>query len=427
MHARTNPWRHIVAAIALVLLALPLSTPVAGSAVAQVSSPAPSSIPSSCTPSTGTTLSASCYVDVTPAVSFDMLFTLHNFTFTCDARTSGLYGLGGTASSPTTPPGCYNVTASVTDEATHVLNPLLSADCGIWGADGLPQAADCTNVVSPICPVGEDASPFPSPTVPCNSFATGGSEEFNSARVWIDPGPNHPYRIEFDGYIPTTSLGDCPVGTTYQPGVVLTESFGLPPMPAHVALPTAPGGACRFAVRADETYVEITQADLTTQPPNRPCGGPTLLFPPLKAHFGPACRLTGATLGATLLKFGVDCSTEPPTGTPAPRPYPPGSIFACFNRILVIYHILLQGTSLTYTLTGPGSFNMLQSPIAAIFARIGRCAGVPGGNARTVAAGAVLTMCPTGSGTVAVRACLAGATENQPPICSNTIYARYGP
>jgi hypothetical protein len=128
------------------------------------------------------------------------------------------------------------------------------------------------------------------------------------------------------------------------------------------------------------------------------------------------------------MKLGVDCSTEPPTGTPAPPPYPPGSVFICFNRVLFVDHILLQGTSLTYALTGPGSFNRLNNPIAAIFAKRGKCAGVPGGNALTVPAGTIVTVCPTGSGSVAVRACLAPPfPNNQPPICSNTIYARYQP
>ena len=428
MHLQRKVWRHLLCAAALVTFALPLATPLATPAHAQQAQP--SEIVSGCTPSTTTVTvkgvvipgtTGNCYVAARMSnglpVAFNPIGQQDTATFICDALTASLFGLGGTVGAQTVPAGCYNVQATVTDITTGSPATIVSGTCGNVVAGVSGGAVDCSGVRSPICPVG--SAPTTSTTAPClfNSLvtppiATNGYSPANTATATINPGANHAYRITFTGYIPTSSLGSCPAGTTLVPNVVLTISAGVPPI--SVVRPTAPGGACSFSISVDKKYVEITRITLTTTPAI--CGGQLFFAEGLKSFFGPTCSVVALAYGTVVLKTGVDCTTEPATGTAAPSPFPSGSTYACSNGTLSVTNILMNGIGVTFSVTGPASFNQLNT-------LGGSCAGLGTTTSLNGVTGiASVALCATGPGAVSIQACLTlPLPNNQPEICSSTI------
>lgn len=411
----------VVCALALAALALPLASPSGGPARVWAQS-VPSSLPVGCTPSTSSTISSGCYLAVRPPLALNLIGQPQTFTFTCDTLTAGLFGAGGTAEAPTIPPGCYDVRGTVTDLATGSPATIQFGTCANVVAVVQGGSFDCSDVASPICPVGTIPAPVPGPTTPCAAYSPAiGSVAENTATMAINPGAPHSYVATFTGYIPTTSLGSCPAGTTLVQSTMLTETFGLPP----ASFPLGPVSACYFSVSADEKYVEITNVALRTQPVGTSCGGHVLYL--AGSVFGHVCNAVARTSGATVVKFqAAECPPGATTpiglGSPPNPPFPPGSYYSCNNDTLLVANIAMNGPDLTFSAFGPGSFSRLHSRLADFLARIGLCAGVPGGTTATALPGAVLSICPTGIGTVSVQACLAPPLPfSQPPVCSNTI------
>ena len=425
MHLQRKVWRNLFCVAALVTFALPLATPLATTAQAQS---VPSALPVGCSPSTATTAASAgsignCYVAarLTPPVVIDPIGQPHTVTFICDALTNGLFGAGGTAAAPTVAPGCYDVRATVTDLATGSPATIQSGTCGnAAAAGGGGTSLDCSGVASPICPVGTVPSPAPGPTTPCTAPATPATGYFaeNTATVTINPGAPHAYTITFTGYIPTTSLGSCPAGTVQSPGVVLTESFGVPPN----SVQTGSTGACQFTVSIDKKYAEITNITLTNFPTGTKCGGSLFFAEGLKSFFGPGCFVVATVTGTVILKFNApECpagaTTPTGVGTPPNPPFPAGSTYVCVNGALEVSNIPLTGVPLNFIISGTGaSFNQQLILNGTV------CAGVPGATTGTFTSGVPVLLCPIGPGAGSVQACLAPPLpNNQPSVCSNTL------
>jgi hypothetical protein len=175
-----------------------------------------------------------------------------------------------------------------------------------------------------------------------------------------------------------------------------------------------------FTLTLQKKYVEITKVILTPVPSTAVCGGSLFYSEGLKAFFGPTCTFAAFALGTVVLKTG-DCSQEPVGGTPAPSDFPSSNVagytpvYACVDGNLVVNNVLVPTANITFNVTGPGSFNMLNT-LGAL------CAGTPGATSSTAAVATSVTFCATGPGAGTVSACLAQPLPNeQPEVCSTAI------
>jgi hypothetical protein len=443
-----------------------------------------------------------CYVEATPGLAFNVLGTNHTVTFTCGAgvgpNASGA-GLnvgallptdleGGNANGPGAAgmvPGCYDVSASITDESGGGGAAFTSATCGDNAATLSGPTVNCASYASPLCPVG--ATTFPATGAFCTD-TDANAPRGSQLQVTINPGAPHAYLITFTGYTPLlatcsgpppgaagvvpngasgeaapsadgrgicyvnppgTALGTvapgtaacapgvvsaacgpvgpaCPVGFTYQPGPFqVTTNLFVPPFEAPL---TAPDGVCRFSVSAEKKYVEITSLTLTPTGCSTIASPGTLLFSEgLKAFFGPSCTVTAVATGVVILKSGVNCASEP-NGTAAPG-FPAGSTYSCTGDTLsVIIPNIGAGNTLNsgpipVTITGSGSAGVsIGVPTPTLGTGSGTfCTGTAGAPI-TTGTGQVITVCPTGPGTGTVTACTTGGfPDSQPQICATPV------
>lgn len=485
MQLHKRAWR-IISVAALVTFALPTaSLSLATPANAQTAPLSPSSI---------STAAGGAIAAATPGpVAFNPIGIQHTETFTCGAGltpSSTNAGFPGTSTSPVGPgsigftgptvnlvPGCYNVTASVSDITQGTSATFTSATCGNQVATVTTATVNCASYASPICPVGQTATPAnagpgfnfcsgnPGPTstitagvttftcptgftvspafsgnpTTCVAKATSAS---NTVTVTLNPGAPHAYLITFTGYTPTQNgfpgtagVAACAPGETYIPGPYnLTISGSAPPN--EVVTPVQ-DGVCQFTVAAQKKYVEITNVNLTGVDSNgNPCtGGPVLFSEGLKSFFGPPCTLSAVALGTLILKSGVNCAQpttgigpEPVTGAAAPAEYGKGAQYSCVGDTLSVINIpsslfFPAGLPLTFTSTGAGLSNTL--PAVTLN---GLCAGNPGSGSVVGSTAGTVTLCPTGFGAASVKACFTGFTtpggtiNTQPvPVCSASI------
>lgn len=324
------------------------SSAPAGSRVRQDAS----SYPTSCIAS-----SASCYASVSPAVALVPIGSDHTLTFLCGAPSSSLV-----------PPGCFDVTVSAQDVTTGSTANIISATCGTAGATLSGGSVSCTNVSNPICAVGMTGAGACAPTCPsgfiyssvdglCHIAPSGSPQACpagstpvtNSSNAPIDctaaatpsaastvtatisSGAPHVFRVDFTGYIGTTTTGTCPAGTTYAPIVTFTPTGGAAPIT---------GPACAFTVSAETKYLEGTSLTIK---PTSPCGGSIAEgFASLMG--GASCFFQVQALGTVVLKTGVNCSDpgEPVNGTQAPG-LPKGSVYECVDGALTISHVPVPG------------------------------------------------------------------------------------
>jgi hypothetical protein len=475
VHVLGRAWRNIVLALALATFALPLATAVPGatpaSAQTNPQAVAPSSIAIGGGPCVAFT-SASCYVTANPGLAFNIVGTTHTVRFTCGsavgpapagapintgapASTDLSGGRANAAAPPAGPglvPGCYNVSASVTDETTGTASTFTYARCGNNATTLTGSTINCAQYESPVCPLGGMTTPgFPYCSTPdANALSLNSSAA--QVAVSINPGAPHSYLITFTGYTPllatcatviatggrgtctpvagSTVTAACPVGFTYVPGPFnLSESIFTPPFEATA---TAPDGVCRFQVAAEKKYVEITNLTLTgTGPCAAGASASTLVFAEgLKTFFGAPCLVTATAVGIVILKSGVDCAAEPPAnGTPASAAsaagFPPGSTYQCVGGTLSVRIPNIGANTLnsgpvpivvTVNNGGPTPGSTLPTPSLG-----GLCTGIPGTSLATFT-GSTFTICPVAAGTGSVKACTAGAAiDTQPIVCSNTL------
>jgi len=477
LHKRA--WR-LISVAALVTFALPAATlSLATPANAQTAPLAPSTI---------STAGGGLIASATPGpVAFNPIGIQHTETFTCGSGLTPSSTTPGFPGSPTSPvgpgsvgfpgttvnlvPGCYNVTAAVTDETQGTASAFTSATCGNQVATVTTGTVNCASYASPICPVGQTATPAsaapgfnfctgnPGPTLTtgatvgtcptgftftpafsgnpatCTANAVSAS---NTMTVTLNPGAPHAYLITFTGYTPTQNgypgtpgVAACAPGETFVPGPFnLTISGSAPPQ--EVVTPVA-AGVCQFTVAAEKKYVEITNVNLTG-----PCtGGPVLFSEGLKSFFGPPCTLSAVALGTLILKSGVNCAQpvapgigpEPVNNTPAPAEYGVGAMYSCVGDTLSVINIpsslfFPAGLPITFTTTGPGGVST-QFPAVSLN---GLCAGNPGSGSVVGSTVGTVTLCPTGFGGGSVKACFNGYTtpggtiNTQPtPVCSASI------
>jgi len=404
VHLHRGALRHVIAAIALVGLALPAaslaSTPSAHAASAPTHSIAVGG---------GTCVSptdASCYVSSDPAIAFNLIGNPHTVTFTCGAATAppGLTYPGGIL------PGCYDVTASVTDETSGAATTFTSATCGGVVAPINGSSVNCSSVASPLNPNGVAPPPGNSST----------------ASVTINPGAPHAYLISWTGYTGTIA-GTCPAGMSINASAVTltTATGGVPGAPV-----TAPAGTvCMFTVESEKKYVEINKIVISS-PSGSPCAAgaaaATLIYSEaFKAYFGPGCTITAVAYGTVVLKTGVDCTSEPgyPSPVPAPAEYGAGAEYTCTNNTLSVIMIPSSiladvGTiPLTYSVSGLGGFTL--SPPGGLCTASGYPASL------TTYLGNTVYFCPTGPGGGSIQACITGPINSQPSVCSNTLTFTY--
>ncbi|MGH2442511.1 MAG: hypothetical protein ACRDFX_05050, partial [Chloroflexota bacterium] len=462
MHVRKGAMRNglFVLFALLLALALPLLSSVANPATpaaAQSINPLqpnfpPSSISSAagnglCTTST-TAIDPACYVSAVPSAAFNVVGSPHTVTFQCGAGVEGVdpatYAVPGTPPNPNPPnfglvpippypatalagsdanaangviPGCYDVTASVTDETGGAAPSFTTARCGKNASIITGSTVNCAAYASPLCPAGLETSavapPGPGGSAYCNvvdptylASAAGPPYTGSQLSVTINPGAPHAYVITFTGYTPLlnscvtpsagpaaaggtaisnattgtcftnaagTSTGPaCPSGFTYQPGPPngfnLSTNLFVAPFEAPL---NAPDGACQFTVAAEKKYYEITSLTLTSSP--SPCGGTLTYSEGLKAFFGPSCLVTATATGSVILKTGVNCATEPANGTPAAADFPAGSTYQCSGDTLSVTIPKIGSSSapgpgaagpiaITFNGTGVAFFGQLPTP-----------------------------------------------------------------
>jgi hypothetical protein len=475
VHVRKGLLRNALFAVALVTLALPATqltssvTPThAQTAFTQSSY---NTIGGTCTSATA----ANCYVSATPGLAFNVLGTTHTVTFTCGAavgpaptptaavainqRPKAATDLSGGAANAGNGvvPGCYNLSASVSDESGGAGATINAARCGDNAATLSGSTVNCAAYASPLCPVGATTSPVAGAFC---SVVDANAPRGSTMSIQINPGAPHSFLITFTGYTPllasclTTGLSStppvtpptntngtrgtcftnsagtatgpaCPVGFTFVPGPFnLTTNLFAPPFEG---LLTAFDGACSFTVTAEKKYVEITSLTLIPSGCSTTASPATLLFSEgLKAFFGPACEVVPIATGVVILKTGVNCASEP-NGTTAPG-FPPGSTYSCTGDTLsvIIPNIgasTLNSGPIPVTVTGTGSAGVsVGIPTPTLSTGSGDfCTGVAGPPVST-GTGAELTVCPTGPGTGTVQACTNGPNpDTQPRVCSAVI------
>jgi hypothetical protein len=317
-------------------------------------------------------------VEATPGLAFNVLGTNHTVTFTCGAgvgpNASGVGPntgaviptdlAGGNANSAAfggagLVPGCYDVSASITDESGGGGASITSATCGDNATTLSGSTVNCASYASPLCPIG--ATTFPATGAFCTDSDVN-APRGSQLRVTINPGSPHAYLITFTGYTPLlatcsapppgaapvvpggasgeavatadgrglcytnppgTPLGTvapgtaacapgvvssacgptgpaCPVGFTYVPGPFqVTTNLFVPPFEAPL---TAPDGVCSFSVSAEKKYVEITTLTLTPTGCSTVASPASLVFSEgLKAFFGPSCTVVASATGVVIL------------------------------------------------------------------------------------------------------------------------------
>lgn len=491
MHLRFGALRKLIAAIAIVAFALPLTTPFTGKVVrAQTpvgitGSPVISYLGSAANP----------YVSVTPSVALNIVGTPHSFVFTCGAQVgnptqSGLSGLTATGFPPGTlaggtaniaggvVPGCYNVTASVSNETNGTATSITSARFGHVVATVNGSTANGASYQSPLCGAGFETTPTsatscdtPDPTAP----------EGSQAVITINPGAADSYLVTFTGYTPLRSecagvtpttpsnpngaavqctnadpvtgaaVSACPAGFEYvapgSAGLFLTTSISVPPLEAPLA---APDGVCKFTVQAEKKYVQITNITLTTVCGAAP-GPSTLTYSEgLKAYFGVPCVVTPVISGIVYINSNGcgTVATGPNNPIPAApnNPFPAGSYYTCSNgnTLAVVIPDLSKtlpngsslfasylGTPLTITTTGSAAA-YLTTPTPTLGALC--AAGAPGSPTTffgqpiaSIGFGSSFVVCPRGPGVGTVQVCFTGpAPDSQPaPICSSALTFSY--
>jgi hypothetical protein len=310
-------------------------------------------------------------VSVAPAEAFDPLGVLHTVTLTCGSGTLDLPGPPGGVY-PTK--GCFDISASVQDITTGTSPDILNVSCAGVSPVTLNGTFDCGAVSNPICPAGGNLSgggtcgpvcpggytystiddlchtmpsgspptcPSPDDTPVTNSSGAvvdctqpTVATAHNTVTVTIDPGAPHSYRVDFSGFIGTTSSGTCPTGTTLTTGVKLTATGG----PAFV------GTACAFTLSAQKKYVEGTSLTVI---PLGTCGG-AVTVGIIGQTGGQPCFFQVKATGTVVLKTGVDCSAsgEPVTGQPAPN-FPPGATYLCQDGSLSVENVAIPGLKIT--------------------------------------------------------------------------------
>jgi hypothetical protein len=364
MMAIPNGVRALVAAIALIALAVPAPQVAVPSAYAQTGSAGYFQASYNLTGGTcaGTTtpdLSASCYVEATPGLRFLALpGATQLVTFTCGAGIGYQPGLmpsprapaasdlsGGQANANASiVPGCYDLNATISDLAGSGHPTITLGLCGNDAATLSGSTISCASHASPLCAVGANSLP----TLAISDYCA--HSDVNSprgAQMFLPFAADalHAYLLTVTGYtdllascvaasgsggggtpatIPVNTNGTrgtcytnaagtatgpaCPTGFTFYPGpFTLVVSLFVPPLEAPVL---APDGACSFIV--------------------------------FSRHYVPAVTKDsgGAGAGAVPVRFGVNCSAEPPPGTPA-LGFPSGSTYNCVARTLFVEHIPL--------------------------------------------------------------------------------------
>jgi len=491
VHVRKGAWRHLLAAAALVTFALPLATPLATPASAQQGTPTevplrPHSIattggiclknnPLAKTPAR---LQPNCYVSSDPDLAFNIIGTSHTVTFTCGEAVGPAAPGAPLNDRPTAPtdlsggranaaagiiPGCYNVSASVTDETQGTASNFTAARCGRNGTTLQGSTVNCAAYASPLCPVGSETTPTSDYCATPDANAPDGSQ----MQVTINPGAPHSYLITFTGYTPllaTCASGGtvnpnndrgtctltgggtgfaCPAGFIFQPGPFqLSRNVFAAPFEDTV---TAPDGVCQFTVTSEKKYVEITNLSIVPVPGSY-CA--THKFPfslifseGFKSFFGPACPIVVVATGFVLLKQGVNCANEPANGSSAstggtPGDFPHGSTYQCVNGALSViipnigapnssYNYLDSGPlPVTFTVNGPGSVFGSSVPSPAIVSGNGDlfCAGNAGVTVQTYT-GFTSNLCPTGPGSGTIQACLVGLQPDTQGVTCSTPFA----
>lgn len=296
-------------------------------------------------------LPTNCAVSASPALAINVIGRPHTFTFLCGASAALLRGPGPVA----TPPGCYDVVATLNDMSMGTTVSMDSATCGAFSAIPTHSSVDCTPVMNPICPAGfsvvqgscvpvcpagftptatgcetppvrgvcpAGTAPLRNSTgaiVTCLAAASGPVTAQNEATFTFNPGAPHAYLLLVTGYVGTRADGTCPSGTTFVQNATLT--------------PTLTGPACQFTVGAEKKYAEVSHINVS---PVETCGGSTGLQ--IVSQFNP-CFFHVTATGMVILKPAADCTdgSEPATGTDATSGgFPPGSIYVCANGQLAV-------------------------------------------------------------------------------------------
>lgn len=330
-----------------------------------------------------------CIVSASPNEAFNAIGHAHTVTFLCGNAAASLTG---PADAPYATTGCFNVTASVTDETSGTASNFTSVICAGHPAD-LQSTTSCSSVANPICaagivptsggsqcvpcpqgftlaqgvcvgPVGPgntcpaNSTPFPNSTSPiyCTTPQTTTTPtEQNEVLITINPGAPHSYLIEITGYVGTTPSGDCPTGTTLTPNVTIHRPNGL-------AAITGP--ACAFDLKVEKKYIEGTSLKIV---PLGACGG-AITLDQAGGGTGTPCFFDVKATGTVLLKTGVNCSdgTEPVSGTSAVSAgFPPGSIYQCEGDTLSVINIPVAGLPINLTATN-GFFNPTCVPTSRV-------------------------------------------------------------
>jgi hypothetical protein len=412
VHVHARAWRNILGALALVALALPATSQLASTpAHAQAAAP-PASIAGAGT--------------ATPAVAFNPIGSPHTTTFTCTSTAAG--GFPGGAGPGAATPGCWDLTASVSDATSGGSAALTSGQCGGSSADVTTATLNCAGVFSPL----RDST----------MLAPGQTVAQTMASVTINPGSPHVYYTNFTFYTlaattativapatTPTSASACPGGGTFIPGPFTLEMNGFAP-PTAVPV-TVPEGVCQYTVSAQKKYVEITGVQLTGTGPCAAGAGPSsiLYSEGLKAFFGTPCTVTAAATGTVVIKTGVNCAAgggEPATGTVAPADFQVGgtgtaATYSCTGDTLSVVNIQSGlfapgGLPVTLNISGP------LGPTGGVVTFNGGCAGTPASSVAAIT-GVPVTLCPTGAGSGTISGAFAGSTLNtQPPVAtSNTL------
>lgn len=397
MHLRKGVLRSALLSVALVALALPLSSQTAPAVHAQINPPLSSaSGAGSITEVSQGNVPAANVNGV--LVAFNVLGFSHTATFTC--ANAG---------------GCYDVIASVNNDTLGTSTTINSSTCAGASAVTTGSTATCVFLNGPGMN-GEVATPG------------------DSAAVTINPGSPDIYSITFTGYVPATATRTCPAGTgagatstTGGTSVTYTPLFGLNA--------GAAGAYCAFAVTAQKKYIEIT----SLTPVGGPCTGNVVYSEGLKGFLGPSCTIGFVGTGTVNVKSVADCPTElRAIGTPnangqVPVPvsqqgeYGTKAVYVCIGNQLAVTNVAVPaGLPITISLTNLGPATGVSLGTQGSSFCLGQSVGSV--SATTVAASTTstpppgnVTLCPTGVGPTAFSACITSTINTQAPVCSASV------